>query len=715
MAGERTFKVQILGNADGAIAAFKKLGREGERTLGQLQTVGNVLGGAFDFVKKTAFIAGAAIGAVGAASFVAVQKASDLNETISKTNVIFGDASRIVQQFADTAATSLGQTRQQALDASATFGTFGKSAGLVGTELADFSTKFVTLATDLASFNNTSPEEAVLALGAALRGEAEPIRRFGVLMNDAALKQVALEMGIYSGNGALSAQQKVLASSELLLRQTTDAQGDFERTSGGLANQQRILKASIDDIVTTLGELLLPVFERFVTFVNNHIVPAVKAFADNIGEHGIVMAIGFAINSMGEMGVSFVNSLEQMTIAVLEFLKQFVDIGRQIALTTALVGALTGNVSLTLKATAASLAFKAAQNGINSALERTPGLFDKLRDAAARAAAVQAAALPRIIGTADALERAAGATVVKTGADEEQIKVGGGVAKTVETAKQKFEKYTDALKGSTSAQKAFTNAQKGSVQAQQSLNDANTALTTAQENFTQAINGYGADSIQAKDAQRELSKAQRSVENSGYRVEESVFAVRDAELKLAEVRADPDSNPQMIREAEISLAQAKLAVSDATDAQYEATSGLSKAQNLLNEAVSGAIVGSATYNIFLDLVNRAKEQQEAASNNLTDALDRETEAYENLAEAIAKVAEAAKNAGRANLSVPTLPSVPTVVAATGGGSSTGGAGTTIVVNTGIGTNGIEAGRQIVEVLNQYAKIDIDALNARRGR
>jgi chromosome segregation ATPase len=307
------------------------------------------------------------------------------------------------------------------------------------------------------------------------------------------------------------------------------------------------------------------------------------------------------------------------------------------------------------------------------------------------------------------LERAAGATVVKTGADEEQIKVGSGVAKTVETAKQKFEKYTDALKGSTSAQKAFTNAQKGSVQAQQSLNDANTALTVAQENFTQAINGYGADSIQAKDAQRELSKAQRSVENSGYRVEESVFAVRDAELKLAEVRADPDSNPQMIREAEISLAQAKLAVSDATDAQYEATTGLSKAQNLLNEAVSGAIVGSATYNIFLDLVNRAKEQQEAASNNLTDALDRETEAYENLAEAIAKVAEAAKTANLSNVVLPTLPTVPTVAATTGGGS-TGGGGTTIVVNTGIGTNGVEAGRQIVQLLQQYTAVDAYAID-----
>ena len=710
MAGERTFKVQILGNADGAIAAFKKLGREGQQALGQLQTVGNFLGGAFDFVKKTALIAGAAIGAVGAAAFVAVQKASDLNETITKSNVIFGDAAKTVQAFADTAARSLGQTRQEAIDAAATFGTFGKAAGLGGLELANFSTKFVTLATDLASFNNTSPEEAVLALGAALRGEAEPIRRFGVLMNDAALKQVALEMGIYQGNGALTAQQKVLASSELLFRQTSDAQGDFERTSGGLANQQRILRASITDIVTTLGEVLLPIFERFVTFINDNIVPAVKAFADNIGKHGVVLSIGFAIDSMGEMGVTFVDVLEQMSLAVLNFLKGFVDIGRQIALTVALTGALTGNVALTLKATAASLAFKAAQNGINGALERTPALFDKLRDAAAKAGAIQSTVVTRIIGTADALERAAGATVKKTEADITQTIVGGGVAKTVETAKEKLEKYTSALKSSTTAQKSFTSAQKAAIQAQKGLDEANTDLATAQENFNRAVSGYGADSDEAKAAQRELSKSQRSVAQAGFRVEESVFAVRDAEEKLAELRKDPSTSAQAIREAEINLAQAKLAVADASDAEFEATRSLNKSQLELNEAVSGAIVGSATYNIFLEALNTAKDRQKQASDSLTDALDREIEAYENLAEAIAKVAEAAKNTGRPNLSIPSLPGVPTPAGATGGGSTGGGGGATIVVNTGIGTNGIEAGRQIVQLLQQYTAVDAFAID-----
>jgi hypothetical protein len=101
---------------------------------------------------------------------------------------------------------------------------------------------------------------------------------------------------------------------------------------------------------------------------------------------------------------------------------------------------------------------------------------------------------------------------------------------------------------------------------------------------------------------------------------------------------------------------------------------------------------------------------------LTDALDRETEAYENLAEAIKKVADAAAASGRANLVVPTLPTVPTPGGASGGAGSSGGGGTTIVVNTGIGTNGIQAGREIVEVLQQYSKVGADpfGFKARQG-
>jgi len=193
----------------------------------------------------------------------AITAASNMEESLSKVNVIFGKGAREVEKFATTAARQLGQSKQSVLDAAGAFGTFGKAAGLSGEDLAVFSNDFTTLATDLASFNNTTPEEAVQAIGAALRGEAEPLRRFGVLLDDATLRQEALTLGIYDGKGALTAQQKILAAQAAIYKQTGDAQGDFLRTSDGLANSQRTLKAEFANLQVELGQKLLPYMKQF--------------------------------------------------------------------------------------------------------------------------------------------------------------------------------------------------------------------------------------------------------------------------------------------------------------------------------------------------------------------------------------------------------------------------------------------------------------------
>jgi hypothetical protein len=241
-----------------AIAEFKKLETTSEKAA---------------FVMKKAFLpATAALAGLAAAAGPAITAASDLNETVSKTNVIFGNAAKQVLAFGDTTAQSMGISKTAALDAAATFGVFGKAAGLTGTQLATFSTDFTALAADLASFNNTTPEQAITAIGAALRGESEPIRQYGVLLSDAVLKQEAFNLGIYDGSGALTAQQKVLAAQAAIYKQTGDAQGDFERTSDGLANQQRILAASLQDTQAAIGKALLPVVQA--------VLPYLTKFAD---------------------------------------------------------------------------------------------------------------------------------------------------------------------------------------------------------------------------------------------------------------------------------------------------------------------------------------------------------------------------------------------------------------------------------------------------
>lgn len=244
--------------------------RASRRTSGLGSSFSRLRSGAGKLARGLGYV-GAAVGAVAIATGVkAVNAASDLNETLSKTGQLFGkEMLPGLEKWSAATATTLGQSQQQALDAAATFAVFGKSAGLTGKELTGFSKNFTGLASDLASFHNSSPQEAIDAIGAALRGEAEPMRRFGVLLDDASMRSEALRLGLVkTTKTALTPQQKVLAAQALIYKQTKDAQGDFARTSGGLANQQRILAAQFENAKAKLGQGLLPVATRFFTWAN---------------------------------------------------------------------------------------------------------------------------------------------------------------------------------------------------------------------------------------------------------------------------------------------------------------------------------------------------------------------------------------------------------------------------------------------------------------
>ena len=279
MAGQsRTLKLSILADVDKLKQSLNVGSKDVDGFAGKIG----------DFSKKAALAFAAAAAAAGAMAIKigvdAVKAASDLGETISKVNVLFGDTAKDIEKFADGAASSLGQTKQQALDAAATFATFGKSAGLSGKDLGKFSTDFVKLASDLASFNNTSPEQAINAIGSALRGEAEPLRAYGVLLDDASLKQSALSLGIINTTKeALTPQQKVLAAQALIYQQTGAAQGDFARTSDGLANKTRILTAQLENAKVTIGEALLPIVLKLATFFSENVIPIVQKVSEAFG------------------------------------------------------------------------------------------------------------------------------------------------------------------------------------------------------------------------------------------------------------------------------------------------------------------------------------------------------------------------------------------------------------------------------------------------
>lgn len=272
-----TIAFDILARDRGASNTFDRLGDSAEKTGGRFEKAGKRI--------KTGTVAIATgLGVAAAAVLKFGDRASDLRETQSKVIQIFGAPSaKALSKYAKNAAITMGQTRQQALDAAATFGIFGKSAGLTGDKLVGFSSKMTTLASDMASFGNTSPEEAIEAIGAALRGEAEPIRSYGVLLDDATLRNRALKLGlIATTKEALTPQNKVLAAQSEILAQTKDQQGDFARTSGGLANQQRILRARLEDLATATGAKVLPALTSITTWANDKGIPLMGTVSDVI-------------------------------------------------------------------------------------------------------------------------------------------------------------------------------------------------------------------------------------------------------------------------------------------------------------------------------------------------------------------------------------------------------------------------------------------------
>ena len=207
-----------------------------------------------------------------------ILQANDLEQTVSAVRTVFGDASDAIQQFAEDAVADLGITQQQALEASQMFGVFGKAAGLSGGDLSGFSNDLAGLGADLAAFYGGDIQTALDAIGAGLRGESEPLRQFGVLLDDATLKQRAMTMGIFDGTGSLTQQQRVLAAQAEILAQTTDAQGAAAREAASFDGQLKRLQAGWESIVTTIGKIFLPLATQVVTVINSSIIPALQMF-----------------------------------------------------------------------------------------------------------------------------------------------------------------------------------------------------------------------------------------------------------------------------------------------------------------------------------------------------------------------------------------------------------------------------------------------------
>lgn len=275
--------VKNLGGATsatgGIFSKFQGVIGKAEGALGRLGITSQQLA----VVMGAGLAGGAAFAAREIIQFVAesIKAAADLGEQVNQSRVLFGQASSDVERFAKGAVNSFGLSERAALQAAGAFGGIGKSIGLSEGSLDDFSVTLVKIAGDLASFKNISTEEAIQKLTSGLVGQTETLRELGIIIDQDTLKRAAQREKIGDGSKELSQQEKVLATYSEILRQSSDAQGDFARTSDSLPNQLRSFEAQVENLKASLGEGLLPVVVDAVGSLSDFVFLIEKA-ADGI-------------------------------------------------------------------------------------------------------------------------------------------------------------------------------------------------------------------------------------------------------------------------------------------------------------------------------------------------------------------------------------------------------------------------------------------------
>ena len=277
-----------LGKPDGSVLVNTVMDTSGitkgiSAIKGGVQGIGSAVG------KLGMLVAGAfSIKALVEFSKQCIEVGSDLEEVQNVVNVTFGAMSDEIDAFAKQAATSLGLSELAAKQYTSTLGAMFKSMGYTESQAADMSMQMTALAADMASFYNLDADTAFQKIRSGISGETEPLKQLGINLSAANLEQYRLAQGITTAYSAMNQQQQAMLRYNYLLSVTSDAQGDFARTSDSWANQLKVLKLQFESIKADLGAGFIAVLTPVLQMLNKllqaiaRVASSFKAFTEMI-------------------------------------------------------------------------------------------------------------------------------------------------------------------------------------------------------------------------------------------------------------------------------------------------------------------------------------------------------------------------------------------------------------------------------------------------
>lgn len=333
------------GSTNSFANSFNGLGANIRNTVGQTQLFGTSLssiGSAFTSASGMAtLMQGAVIGLTtalvqmatqaiqkaiaGLGDFVkkGIQLASDLQEVQNVVETTFGkEGSDRINEWAATCSEAFGMNTLQMLEMSGQFGSILNGMDITGEQAETMSQQIVQLAGDIASFNNLDVSVAFEKLRAGILGESEPIKSLGIIINETTMNAYAMAQGFEKTYSQMTENEKVLLRFNYILEKTSNAQGDFAKTSESFSNSQKLLKNTIDDLGASFAEGFLEQLGQFGSSIRE-VLSNLKPVVELIGN-----LVGGALQTLMNLLKPFIDTLNLILMIlkpIVEFINKIVE------------------------------------------------------------------------------------------------------------------------------------------------------------------------------------------------------------------------------------------------------------------------------------------------------------------------------------------------------------------------------------------------------
>ena len=274
-----------------ALANLAKTGASSGRAATSLGKSLNIFSGSATKAKSSSFSLASAFGKLYASywllfrAFSKIKDAIDISSSLTEVeNVVrttFGNYEKLIQAFSKTSIQDFGMSELTAKQVASRFQAMGTAMGFSQGKMADMSLQLTKLTADMASFYDMEQSDVARNLQAVFTGETEPLRKYGLDLTQATLKEWAMKQGLDADISSMTQAEKTMLRYQYVMANTAAAQGDFARTSDTWANQVRILKQSFEQLASIIGGALINAFKPFVRTLNA-VMQKVIAFATTV-------------------------------------------------------------------------------------------------------------------------------------------------------------------------------------------------------------------------------------------------------------------------------------------------------------------------------------------------------------------------------------------------------------------------------------------------